>query len=78
MMRLRLGRGRVTEPVTAAHLTSERVWNELENAAFGVISYVTPAGRPPRERCRVRSSRPTPVRGHRPGQLEGAPDLRRR
>jgi len=44
MMRLRLGRGRVTEPVSAPHLTTERVWNELEKASFAVISYVTLPG----------------------------------
>ena len=46
MMRLRLGRGRVTEPVSAPHLTTERVWNELEKASFAVISYLTPMGKP--------------------------------
>jgi len=46
MKRLRLARGRVTVPVSAPRLTAERVWNELEEASFAVISYVTPAGRP--------------------------------
>jgi hypothetical protein len=46
MKLLQRKRGRVTEPASAPHLTAERVWNELENASFAVISYVTPAGKP--------------------------------
>jgi pyridoxamine 5'-phosphate oxidase-like protein len=31
---------------TGPVLTSERVWNEIEQASFAVISYVTPGGKP--------------------------------
>jgi Pyridoxamine 5'-phosphate oxidase len=46
MNRLRLDRGRATEPSSAPRLTAERVWNKLEKASFAVLSYVTPAGKP--------------------------------
>jgi len=34
------------QTATGPVLTSERVWNEIEQASFAVISYVTPAGNP--------------------------------
>jgi hypothetical protein len=34
------------QPATGPDLTTERVWNEIEQASFAVISYVTPAGKP--------------------------------
>jgi pyridoxamine 5'-phosphate oxidase-like protein len=34
------------QTATGPVLTSERVWNEIGQASFAVISYVTPAGKP--------------------------------
>lgn len=34
------------QPATGPVLTTERVWNEIEQASFAIISYVTPAGKP--------------------------------
>jgi hypothetical protein len=33
-------------PVTAAHLSTDRVWAELAKASFAIVSYVTPSGEP--------------------------------
>ncbi len=34
------------QPAAGPALTTERVWHEIEQASFAVISYVTPAGKP--------------------------------
>jgi Pyridoxamine 5'-phosphate oxidase len=34
------------QPATGPVLTTEGVWNEIEQASFAIISYVTPAGKP--------------------------------
>jgi Pyridoxamine 5'-phosphate oxidase len=33
-------------PLTAARLTADEVWCELDKASFAVVSYVTPSGEP--------------------------------